>query len=441
MLTVAKLSFSLDWMSVGNDDSVLNDSSAHLAIHLDDICLTRNEDAWSRTVRDTALVSIYPLAIWFASSWWRLNWEPLPTSAPKPSLEWRMAHELGAANHGFVWPRILFAPDGEAMSVWAEATGTPGQSLRYLCGLDAPQSVKIADFQYSVDVLVDDVLSRLSALGHKESDLARLWALVLNDRADPQASQLRRLEAQMGFEPEACPEAIVAKALALQTQTGAEAMSELAPVYGRREEGVALDEIAVLGTTEGIRVQLQVPQVDFAATPTTAAPWKRGVDMARRLRAHIGNTNKSIDNAALFDLLGITRDQGENWTRKGKHPVAVARPIAGGYLNFLPRKAHPLARRFEFARLLGECLGASGEGGNWLVSSDLATARQKQQRAFAAEFLCPIEVLADFLHKDYSESAIEDAAEHFAVSEKTVESLLANNGYLPTLTWSSVPYH
>ena len=67
-------------------------------------------------------------------------------------------------------------------------------------------------------------------------------------------------------------------------------------------------------------------------------------------------------------------------------------------------------------------------------STDLSTARQKFQRAFAAEFLCPIDELKAFLDDDYSESAIEDAAAHFDVSERTVESPLANNGVL-----SSVP--
>lgn len=437
---MAELRFSLDWMSVGNDDPVFRDSAARLAIHLDDICLTRNEDAWSKTVRDPVLVSTYPLAMWFASSWWRLNWEPLPVPTPIPSLEWRMAHELGAANHGFVWPRILFAPDGEAMNVWAEAAGTIGQSVRYLSGLNGPQALKISDFQRSIDVFIGDVLSRLAAMGHEESDLARLWKLVCEDRADPQASLTRRLEAQMGFEPEECPEAIMKEAQDLQTQTGVEAMSELAPVFGRREDGVALGEIAALGAAEGIRGRLQVKTDEFATKPTTIAPWRRGVDMAKRLRAHLGNANNPINNATLFDLLGIAKDQGENWTIEGNRPVAVARPVAGDLLNFLPRKRHPVARRFEFARLLGDCLSEASKSGNWLVSSDLATARQKRQRAFAAEFLCPIEALAGFLHNDYSESAIEDAAEHFGVSERTVESLLANNGYVPALIEPPVPY-
>ena len=64
------------------------------------------------------------------------------------------------------------------------------------------------------------------------------------------------------------------------------------------------------------------------------------------------------------------------------------------------------------------------------MSSDLTTARQKRQRSFAAEFLCPIDALVAFLNGNYSESAQEEAAENFQVSEKTVETLLINHGYV-----------
>jgi len=68
---------------------------------------------------------------------------------------------------------------------------------------------------------------------------------------------------------------------------------------------------------------------------------------------------------------------------------------------------------------------------HWLPTTDTATARQKLQRAFAAEFLCPITTLQEYLNGDLSEEAIEDAGEHFEVSSVMVRSHLANNGLLP----------
>jgi hypothetical protein len=110
-----------------------------LALHVGNVNLLKNEDIWSRTIQESVLVSSYPLAMWLASSWWRLNWEPLPARrrGDGPSVDWRMAHELGAANHGFVWPQIIFASDCEVMQVWAVPSGiNDNQSVRYLNELE-----------------------------------------------------------------------------------------------------------------------------------------------------------------------------------------------------------------------------------------------------------------------------------------------------------------
>ena len=66
----------------------------------------------------------------------------------------------------------------------------------------------------------------------------------------------------------------------------------------------------------------------------------------------------------------------------------------------------------------------------WLPATDAKTARQKLQRAFAIEFLCPIQSLTEFLGDDFSSDATEEAAEHFGVSHTAVETHLVNNGLL-----------
>jgi Zn-dependent peptidase ImmA (M78 family) len=62
-----------------------------------------------------------------------------------------------------------------------------------------------------------------------------------------------------------------------------------------------------------------------------------------------------------------------------------------------------------------------------LPATDTRTARQKAQRAFAAEFLCPIGALRQFLDKDFSPDSIAAAGEHFGVSDLAVKSVLANH--------------
>lgn len=52
------------------------------------------------------------------------------------------------------------------------------------------------------------------------------------------------------------------------------------------------------------------------------------------------------------------------------------------------------------------------------------------QRAFAAELLCPVGSLVDFLEDDFSDEAREEAAERFEVSPFAVTAVLVNNGKL-----------
>jgi len=282
----------------------------------------------------------------------------------------------------------------------------------------------------------------LQALGHRETDLAELWALIRDDRANPEAWHYRVLEAQMGYDPDECPEQLIAEALKLQSRTGVAAMSELAPVFGRRNgDKSGFNEIVELAAQSGIQGQPSIRTEDFERAPHSLKPWQRGVNSARQLREALGNRENPIKNSEIYDLLGITERQVDGWSSSDRNKVAIAEPVSGDGFRYVPRKRHPVAKRFEFARLIGEILDHPQADSGWLVSTDIATATQKRQRSFAAEFLCPIDSLVDYLDGEFSESSFEDAAEYFNVSEKTIESLLANNGYLGVLsTEPKVPY-
>ncbi|HIO99979.1 MAG TPA: hypothetical protein EYN44_10420 [Marinobacter salarius] len=53
-----------------------------------------------------------------------------------------MAHELAAANQGYVWPTVMFAADGEGINVWSSPSGDgTEQSVRYLNGSRFPSFV------------------------------------------------------------------------------------------------------------------------------------------------------------------------------------------------------------------------------------------------------------------------------------------------------------
>lgn len=432
-----------EWVSMADAEPCLSESSGWLELKVGEHCLTRHLDAWSRTVRDAVLVSAYPLALWLAANWWRLHYEPLPAHRA-PSLDWRLSHELGAAGRGYVWPRVVIASAGEFVQVWAEAMVNPWQSVQYLTGLPHPASVPLTEFTSVVEGFIQGVIARLEAIGQSHSELAELWAILGAEREDNDLSRLRRMEAQLGYDPDECPSALLRSVGGFAEQIGGSTLDELLPLYGR-ESGRDSIDLDSLAKAQGLDVS---PQAECIDVTDVGPPWKQGVVAAQRLRQQIGRSDdKPVSDTALAELLGLTKSEFDRIADQANptRPAGILRPsrragVPAKSFTYLPRKRHPHARRFECARMLGDWLTEPEMRENgWGVVSDLYTARQKRQRAFAAELLCPIAALRRYTHDEVSETAIEEAGQHFRVSEQVVRMQLMNHGLLPSHE-PSLPY-
>jgi hypothetical protein len=95
------------------------------------------------------------------------------------------------------------------------------------------------------------------------------------------------------------------------------------------------------------------------------------------------------------------------------------------------RSRYREGRRFELCRLVADA-AEFGEDERLLPATVAKTSRQKFQRAFAQEFLCPVEALIEALGTSHpEEDEIEAAARHFEVSPLLVRTMLVNNKVLP----------
>lgn len=136
-------------------------------------------------------------------------------------------------------------------------------------------------------------------------------------------------------------------------------------------------------------------------------------------------------------LLRISADDlKEKPSVDGSMGLAVRTGRWGSEVAF-SKKNRP-ARRFEAARFIADYLSAAGSD-RWLPITDAATARQKLQRAFAAEFLCPIDSLRSYLGDEFLPQDFEDAAEYFGISETAIKSHLANHYLIPRRLVDSDP--
>lgn len=425
----APFSIDVQWRSASNGTDEVRLTGADLAIRLGECVATRAVDDWSKSVGDSIYVSAYPLALWFAASWWRLRWEP--ASEESRSVSWRSTHDCAAAGHGFIWPRIHFETDGDGVDVQCRPTkGGLAEPLHYLS--DFQTRIAIRDFERTIDDFISLVLSRLDSQGVHDTDLHATWADVMAERSNPDEARQRRIEARLGFDPDHIPAQLLQQVLDLDSVAGEAAAAELTPACAGANPEEKLARLLQAARSEnGIAAR-------FAASPAiiatmnsaafqSARPWEKGWQLARSARKgwNLGSTVSAKKFAEILDLPVRQLTDGPRAGRDLAAGLAI-REGGGNRRSLLLRRSNPRGRMFEAARLLVDDFYAP-EADLWLPATSTKTVRQKIQRAFAAELFCPIDALEDFLGDDYSAERCEEAAEHFGVGSLTIRSHLANN--------------
>jgi len=417
-------SIDVSWLPESHGPREVSCTAASLRIEIGDKVATRIDDDWSKSVWESTRVSAYPLALWIASSWWRLRWESRPFRSA-PDTSWRMSHEVAGAGHGYLWPLMTFESDGLAIDVTCRPSNPlSGEPIRYLAGFRDTISASV--FEQILDQFADLVLARLDASGIGQTDLHHLWRAVREERRDPDLAHSRQLEARLGFDPGEAPEVLMQRLSALCRSAGQGAVDELAPVCAGPENAAILDKIQQFAEGPGVTAHGSMAESLKAENAVFSTPWERGQSLARMARQHLGLDHRPISDKQLADALGVSEFPKPD-PLFARSPLGLAiRSSGGSQMKLLFRKRNAPALRFEAARFLSEQVSAP-EWESWLPATDTRTARQKAQRAFAAEFLCPIGALRQFLDKDFSPDSIAAAGEHFGVSDLAVKSVLANH--------------
>lgn len=416
------------WSDITGDD-MYGATMSRLLISAGDVSITENSNIWSKSIEQTILVSSAPLAMWFLQNWWRLLYEPFQAySKGNPGHNWRMAHELGAANHGYVWPRMAFFSDLNSIYIASVPTNEKAQSVRYLNRINGVISITLTEFEHSVKAFLNECIDRISSLECEENTIKEFLEVIEAEKADPKMFAYRKIEAMLGFDPDEASAITMAAAMRYWERDGAKTIEELAPVFGKYGKS-SIKSVDGFLNTAGI---FGNPDISLSKDPSSIPdhiPWKLAVRDARDIRKQLSNDKGPLDTKTLFELLGVDKQKQETWDGlvNKTHPVSVGIRDQKNGIKYLPRKQHPFAKRFELGRFLGDFLHESAA--QWLVSTDMGTARQKYQKAFSAALLCPIERLIAFLDNDYSDEAVMGASEHFGVSQETVTSVLNNNGY------------
>ncbi len=341
-----------------------------------------------------------------------------------------MSHEMPGAGYGFLWPPVTFESDGEQISLHCRPSNPlSSEPVKYLAGFS--ETVPAQAFEREIDGFIDLVLARLQATSGAKTHLQALWSEIVEERADAVMSAGRKLEASLGFDPDEAPEELMDKMGVLSERAGKAAVEEMAPVCAGPDPVRILKQIEAFSARPGVDARISPPSALMKQYSGSGAPWERGWNLARMVRQAYGFNGEPLPDERLATVLDISPEVLRNPIGgTARAPLSLAiRNGAGDRVKLLLRKRNRPGLRFEAARLLAEQI-LTPEEERWLPAADSGTVRQKVQRAFAAEFLCPYEALLDFLNGDFSPEAIEEAGEHFGVSELAIKSHLANHGQM-----------
>lgn len=415
--------------SSATGDSALPCDFKDITILVNGSCATRVEDCLDSSIRKVVRLSPLRLSEWFASNWWRLRWEPEAGSNP---LDWKLSHDTASAGGGFLWPSLTFSSDGDSILVCSRQIDSDTVSpLRYLA--EFGEVIAAAKFEEGIDNFIIATIAELSTSTQKQTELQELWAEVVKERTHPKLTELRKLEALMGYDPEEAPAELVEQLLLEKGRFGPNAVCEVAAASKEK----ALDHLSFLDKAvrergsevcvseyENVKKlsQRQVNSIDDL-------PWQRAERAARAARKAWGLKSGRVSNETLRQLfeIDVTDDPKDNL------------PLSAGLCNENAPERFRVAlhqrylhgRRFTLSRLVADSL-MQFPGEVLLPATRAKTSRQKFQRAFASEFLCPIDDLRDFLGEEIpDDDGIDRAANHFEVSSMTVNTTLVNKGILP----------
>ncbi len=419
-----------EWLSYEYGDATDRATLAEIGIHADEHCATELKDFVARSIRQRARLSAHRLAQWLAANWWRLRWEPEPT---RRSHSWRMCHNVGASGGGFVWPDVEFCSDGSDIVVRSRPTSRcDTQQIQYMSGFDA--SIPVQDFENAIDDFINAVVARLHEERVNETTLEDLWREVVAERRDPELSFWRKLEALMGFDPDEAEEELVAALLSQARKVGVGAVEEVA-ASSRDRAASDLQELMGPAKDKAVAISVdrtaEIRQRFSRNTERASLPWQRASEAAAIVREEWNLDPGPVSNRRLSEIFQVSESLVTE-------PDQIAGPMPAGFrgdessetISVFLKKGHPTGRRFALARLVADhVISQSSE--RLLPATEAKTDRQKFQRAFAQELLCPFDLLSEFLYeRGLTDDDIEDAAEHFDVSPLLVKTTLVNKHVL-----------
>lgn len=399
--------------------------------------LTEGAEVDKQELRHGPYVSGHPIAEWLAWNWWRLRWEVGRPSDEDAACRWNFAHRMATIGEGYAWPNITIFSDGVHSSLFSAPSRSPETSLFRYFGASGHQTVPGASLETAIDGFVANILTRLEEAGIGESNLHRLWNELKMERAGPELTRFRRLEAQLGYDPDGAEEVAIRLRLDDATRLGEEALGEIAAdatlsadaLSSMISAGDLTDIARQNGTEANPNDAITLGDMTDPPQPGQVEAWRLGKRVAQAIRTQASMDGQPISDGTLAGFAGcmsnaISRQSGHSST------ISFALDENDSRTRMSLRSRWETGRRFDLARLIGDrllCNQIHGSAEPLFPATRAPSYRQKMQRAFAAELLSPFAIVDDMLGGDYSDEKQNEVAKYFEVSPMTIQTQLVNH--------------
>ncbi|MCY4672311.1 MAG: ImmA/IrrE family metallo-endopeptidase [Bacteroidetes bacterium] len=396
-------------------DPIAHNTMAHLTINVGDQVAT-----WLRAGNkyvEHIEVPMAHIAEWIVVNWWHLYHEADTVSGSSRS-GFSSRHDLSYAGNGFVFPRVVFRPEGEHVVVSNERWYAKHAHIEFL--LDGEQTVETVALQKELHDLVEDVINRLRDKNVNDVPWIEEWDIIKN-KFDDDEKEFCRATAMLGLDP-----FDIEPALANQVTT---VWNEAAPLI-REELMLASDETSLGPTHEWLKESLasvsesrntiweEVKTAVRSRSLNSECPWEAGEKDARTVLRELGREPGPFSFDGEYAIHNI-----EMMSPSSRIEGCVGEDTPSCVIV----SKRDTGKKFLLARALGHYIARIGNGP--AILSKLRTPEQSRARSFAAELLAPSEWLRNKVgtQNDIEQDQIYDLAEQLGVSEFTVQWQIQNH--------------
>lgn len=407
--------FLINWLDISPNASPDERATvAELRINIsgENVCMHLE----SGRSEDHVVLPLYSLAAGLAHSWWSIFGGRDRT------------YRLIDNRMGFAVPDVRMSFDGMFLDVWAKQRVLSNPPVRFWAGQS--ESLLRAEAERELEKLVGDVLDRLSKHGTDETSAALRWKRVQESRSNAQEAAFCEAAGALGLDPYELDDGAAALIESAANMFETDILNEFLAGATLRQTANAIEWIKNLEDRPSY--QSLLPELRAIAESVqkedVVGKAEQGWALGYR-RAHLARSRVPRINAR-----GSLRDLAQAFGGSSEYrlapPVNGLMAVRSDHENgiHIYTRDHgrtPQAKEadyFAFARGVGDaiCFPTPSRA---VVNDVWYAHRQSAGRAFAAEFLAPIDEV-EAMSDDGAD--IYSIADEFAVSTEVIERQLQN---------------